>query len=225
MTSEDFTVYFYSRSFIANGRIKCYDDYSIDYYNFFLRNTSGNITSLFGGNDVKVFTSSNGIDFTYFYSLNNGNNLKSLYIDYFEEPLIYSSVDMPFYIFVDDINTGYIPFIISTFDIVNSSDVVVSSSDVLSQNKDINSIWTMIYNVFNPPSDSNNFNSIEEQHSAVLSKADNASFFSLFEGSRNLISGILSVTWLITASNLLFNYFSSFLILCCVFLTISRVMR
>lgn len=149
--------------------------------------------------------------------------------DFNNIPVVYSFVNFPFYFIKDGVQRQVPDFIVSPFNIENNQGQTVTADDVLSQPKTIDSVWSVVNNILNPPTTSNsetsNISSIEQQHDSILDHTDNQSFFDMFNNSKDLITSITSVTWLITASQLMFNYFSSFLVLCCVFITISRVMR
>lgn len=227
--TDNIDVWFYPTNYTAFGNLylDSEDDTIIDHYNFRFR--SNNVTSLFTNTCYHFSKTLNDTNFYLedtFNILDVVNESRNWSFDYYEEPIIYSSPTMDFFIRYSDGGLADSPsFTITPFDITDSNDDVVTINDVLSQNKDDNSIWTMLYNIFNPPTNTSNMSVIEGQHDSIINKANNQSFFDLFNNSKDLIVSITSVTWLLTASSLLFNYFSSFLVLCCVFLTISRVMR
>lgn len=221
--TENFDVWFYPTNYVVTGILHINDEDSsiVDYYNF---EFSAQNLSAFFTNSCYHFSKTPNYDWYLMDAFNiNDRDSYHFYLDYYTQPVVYASPDISFIYTYNGSSDD--AFIVSTFNIIDNNNQVITAEDVLSQTKTTNSIWNMLYNLFNPPTNNSNMSTIEGQHDSIIDKANNQSFFDLFNNSKNLIVSITSVTWLLTASSLLFNYFSSFLVLCCVFITISRVMR
>lgn len=144
--------------------------------------------------------------------------------DYENEPVIYTNKDFPFYTVYDGLHSSNPDFTLTPSTLVDSGGQTVTVSDSLDTPMSLDKIWSMIYNIFNPDSNSTaEMSEIENQHEQIINKSDYDSFSNLFDSSKSLIGDLTQITWLIVACETLFNYFSSFLILCCVFITINRI--
>ena len=66
---------------------------------------------------------------------------------------------------------------------------------------------------------------LEQQHQTIIDSADFTDFSDSFDDFSYLFDFDNDMHWIITANNLLFGYFAGFIILCCLLLTISRIMR
>ena len=69
-------------------------------------------------------------------------------------------------------------------------------------------------------------NNIEQQHDIILGNFDTEGFFDLLDDYKDYLTNITGdFSWLILANQALFLYFLPFIVLCAIFITISRVMR
>lgn len=152
----------------------------------------------------------------------NNNSLNDF--DFESQPVIYSNFDFKFYRVTDGVVSDDDEFTLSYYDVTDTNNNVVTSDDVLSENKDSNSIWSMLWNIFNPQGPSNEMNEIEQSHQDIINNADYTGLNEIFEDNVSLFD-VDNILWLIYADNLLFNHFAGFLALCCFFITVSRLLR
>lgn len=153
------------------------------------------------------------------------SDLEGQTFDFVTQPVVYSNFDFKFYSVYDDVISSVPDFVLSYNDIINGSGQIITPQGVLDEPKDDNSIWSMLFNIFNPNYNTQYFTDVENQHNDIISSMNNDEFKYQYTTNNSLISNILSLAWLTTASQLLFEYFSGFLILCCIFITIGRVMK
>lgn len=66
---------------------------------------------------------------------------------------------------------------------------------------------------------------LEQYHQQILNNADFNSATGVFDTYKNILEFTSDMHWLVTANNALFEYFAGFIMLCCMFLFLSRVMR
>lgn len=66
---------------------------------------------------------------------------------------------------------------------------------------------------------------LENYHNQLIQNGDFGSITNIFDTYKNLLDFSSDMHWLITANNALFGYFAGFIMLCAMFLTLSRIMR
>lgn len=66
---------------------------------------------------------------------------------------------------------------------------------------------------------------LENYHQQLVNNADFGSVTNVFESYKNLLDFSDDMHWLITANNALFGYFTGFILMCAMFLILSRIMR
>lgn len=219
--------YFFQKSYTPTGYIY-YDNNNKTYKISFHGSPDTwqyNYNDMFQNTTVYTFYK-NGTSEPYSsFSTISVSDLENQTFDFVTQPVVYSNFDFKFYSVYDDVISSVPDFVLSYNDIVNRSGQIITPQGVLEEPKDDNSIWSMLFNIFNPNYNTQHFTDIENQHNDIVSGMNNDDFKNTYTSNSNLISNILSLTWLITASQLLFEYFSGFLILCCIFITIGRVMK
>lgn len=231
--TSDYWVTFFPESSIAlgiieqepyassvSGDIHTYSVYFTDTLNYpspeyALSNPSSCYVYVYASHDLNNFRLDQVSDSTYY----------SNYKWYYEiRPVIYSNFNFTFYSSDNGVVLSPSDFTLTYSNITDSDGNILSISNILNSNKNSNSIWQMIYNLFNPPSSMSQLPGIEQAHQSIIDKADFNLFFDIFNSNHSLLD-FTGLTWLITANNAMFNIFAGFLSLCVFFLTVSRIMR